>query len=29
VQGNLDPRHMITGGEALVRETRRIVEAFS
>ena len=29
VQGNLDPRHMVTGGEDLVRETRRIVEAFS
>jgi len=27
VQGNLDPKHMITGGEALVEETRRIVEA--
>jgi uroporphyrinogen decarboxylase len=29
VQGNLAPRHMVTGGEDLVRETRRIVEAFS
>ncbi len=29
VQGNLDPRHMITGGQALVDETRRIVKAFS
>ena len=28
VQGNLDPRHMVTGGPALVEETRRIVEAF-
>ncbi|MDO5656936.1 MAG: uroporphyrinogen decarboxylase [Paracoccus sp. (in: a-proteobacteria)] len=28
VQGNLDPRHMVTGGDDLVRETRRIVEAF-
>ena len=28
VQGNLDPRHMVTGGPALVAETRRIVEAF-
>ncbi|NGM44727.1 uroporphyrinogen decarboxylase [Rhodobacter sp. SGA-6-6] len=28
VQGNLDPRHMVTGGEALVRETRRVVDAF-
>ncbi|HQU69114.1 MAG TPA: uroporphyrinogen decarboxylase [Albidovulum sp.] len=29
VQGNLDPAHMVTGGEALVTETRRIVRAFS
>ena len=29
VQGNLDPRHMVTGGEALVSETKRIVKAFS
>jgi uroporphyrinogen decarboxylase len=29
VQGNLDPKHMVTGGQALVDETRRIVEAFS
>jgi uroporphyrinogen decarboxylase len=29
VQGNLDPKHMISGGEALVQETRRIVKAFS
>lgn len=29
VQGNLDPRHMVTGGQALVDETRRIVRAFS
>ena len=28
VQGNLASRHMVTGGEALVRETRAIVEAF-
>lgn len=28
VQGNLDPAHMVTGGEALVRETRRVVRAF-
>ena len=28
VQGNLDPRHMVTGGDALVAETRRIVQAF-
>jgi len=29
VQGNLDPRHMVTGGDALVAETRRIVRAFA
>ncbi len=29
VQGNLAPRHMVTGGQALVDETRRIVETFS
>jgi len=29
VQGNLAPAHMVTGGEALVAEARRIVEAFS
>ena len=28
VQGNLAPGHMVTGGEALVRETRAVVEAF-
>lgn len=28
VQGNLKSSHMVTGGEALVRETKRIVEAF-
>ncbi|MBC2834638.1 uroporphyrinogen decarboxylase [Paragemmobacter straminiformis] len=28
VQGNLAPEHMVTGGEALVRETRKVVEAF-
>ena len=28
VQGNLAPEHMITGGAALVRETRRVVNAF-
>jgi uroporphyrinogen decarboxylase len=28
VQGNLASSHMVTGGEALVRETRRVVEAF-
>lgn len=29
VQGNLASSHMVTGGEALVSETRRIVDAFS
>ena len=29
VQGNLAPHHMVTGGEALVAETKRIVQAFS
>lgn len=29
VQGNLDPALLVTGGEALVTETRRIVRAFS
>ncbi|MDP1667970.1 uroporphyrinogen decarboxylase [Phaeovulum sp.] len=29
VQGNLDPRHMVTGGQGLVDETRRIVRAFA
>jgi uroporphyrinogen decarboxylase len=28
VQGNLAPGHMVTGGQALVDETRRIVQAF-
>ena len=28
VQGNLDPVHMVTGGEALVDATRRVVHAF-
>ncbi len=28
VQGNLDPRHMVTGGPDLMSETRRIVQAF-
>ncbi|WP_313136831.1 uroporphyrinogen decarboxylase [Paracoccus jeotgali] len=28
VQGNLDPRHMVTGGQALIDQTRRVVEAF-
>ncbi|MCV6593185.1 MAG: uroporphyrinogen decarboxylase [Silicimonas sp.] len=29
VQGNLAPGHMVTGGAALVEETRRIVQTFS
>ena len=29
VQGNLDPKHMVTGGQALVDETKRIVGAFA
>ena len=29
VQGNLDPRHMVTGGAALVAATRQIVQAFA
>jgi len=29
VQGNLASRHMVTGGDALVSETREIVKAFS
>ncbi len=29
VQGNLDPRHMVTGGQAMIDETRRIMRAFS
>ena len=28
VQGNLASRHLVTGGEALVRETRSVVDAF-
>ncbi|HEY0213855.1 MAG TPA: uroporphyrinogen decarboxylase [Paenirhodobacter sp.] len=28
VQGNLDPRHMVTGGDALVQATRAVVDAF-
>ena len=28
VQGNLAPDHMVTGGAALVNETRRVVDAF-
>jgi uroporphyrinogen decarboxylase len=29
VQGNLSPTHMVTGGTDLVRETRRVVDAFA
>ena len=29
VQGNLAPRHMVTGGQELIDETKRIVKAFS
>ena len=29
VQGNLASHHMVTGGDALITQTRRIVEAFS
>jgi uroporphyrinogen decarboxylase len=29
VQGNLDPRHMVTGGVKLVEETKKIISAFS
>lgn len=29
VQGNLAPRHLVEGGEALVAETRRVVAAFA
>lgn len=29
VQGNLASSHMVTGGETLVQETRRVVDAFS
>jgi uroporphyrinogen decarboxylase len=29
VQGNLAPEHMVTGGAALVEQTRRVVQAFS
>jgi uroporphyrinogen decarboxylase len=28
VQGNLAPEHLVTGGDALIRETRRVVDAF-
>ena len=28
VQGNLDPKHMVTGGQPLIDETKRIVETF-
>ena len=29
VQGNLDPKYMVTGGQALIDEAKRIVKAFS
>jgi len=29
VQGNLDPKHMVTGGQALIDATRHVVQAFS
>jgi len=29
VQGNLDPRHLVIGGDALMNETRRILRALS
>ena len=29
VQGNLDPSHMVTGGDALVKATKSVVDAFS
>ena len=29
VQGNLDPRHMVTGGQALIDATRDVVRAFA
>lgn len=29
VQGNLDPKHMVTGGQPLIDATRQIVRAFS
>ncbi|WP_394153829.1 uroporphyrinogen decarboxylase [Loktanella salsilacus] len=29
VQGNLASRHMVTGGKDLIRETRKVVQAFS
>ena len=29
VQGNLAPQHMVTGGQTLIDETRRIVQAFA
>ena len=28
VQGNLDPKYMVTGGDELVQATKRVVEAF-
>ena len=29
IQGNLNPKHMVTGGEVLIKETKEIIEAFS
>ena len=29
IQGNLNPKHMVTGGDALIRETNKILAAFS
>ena len=29
MQGNLASRHMVTGGKDLIRETRKVVQAFS
>ncbi len=29
VQGNLDPKHMVTGGPTMIDETRRIIRAFA
>lgn len=28
VQGNLDPRHMVTGGQGLIDETRAVIDSF-
>ena len=29
IQGNLNPKHMVTGGKALITETKEIIQAFS